>query len=234
MWTPAPRPLATGLKSTTAMTTATPAKVLSVQMFRIAEGPPSYSSASAARFVRMTLPQQRPSDQLRLMHLAELEMKDLLDGPEMADGVENLVHLECREIRELQACPDLLDLSRTSSLFSIRSKLRREVKRVHHQIPFPTCKHKLVRWDPGDLLEIGDRLDRRVSWDRKETMVIPDNQGPLDLWDQEVFLVSWGRKVSLDQTENQVHLDPKDHLESGGFLECPEYRVQRDIAAFLD
>lgn len=161
-------------------------------------------------------------------------MKDPLDGVEMLDGEENLDLLECLEIQELQACRGLRDLSRISNLFSIRSRLRKEVKKDHHRIPSPTCKHKLDRWDPGDLLETGDHPDRRVSWDRKETMVIPDNQGPLDLWDQEVFLVLWGRKVRLDQMENQDLLDPKDHLERGVFLECLEYQVQRDTVAFLD
>lgn len=161
-------------------------------------------------------------------------MKDLRDGKEMADEEENLVHLECLEIRELQACPDLPDLSRISSLFSIRSRLRREVRKVPRRIPSPTCKHKLDRSGLGDLLETGVHPVRRVSWDRREIMVILVNQGPQDLWDQEVFLVSWGKKVRLDQMENQDLLDLKDHPESGGFLECLEYRARRDTVAFLD
>lgn len=164
----------------------------------------------------------------------ELETKALPDGLEMVDGEENRDHPEHLETQEFQACPDLQDPSQISSLSLIKSRPHRAAKKDHHQIHSLTCKLKLDRWDLEDLLEIGDLPDPRVSWDHKETQVIPDNQGRLEQWGQEVFQVLWEKKVNLARMENQDRPDPMDHLESVDYLECLEYQVRRDIVAFLD
>lgn len=105
--------------------------------------------------------EDQPRDQV---HQEELEHRDHRVGLD-PKGVQDLL--------------DLLDLNRILHLFLDKS-LSKEEKRVPHQTPFPTCKHRLVLLDQEDLQVCAVHQALRDSWVPKVTMGTLDHQAPLD------------------------------------------------------
>lgn len=109
-------------------------------------------------------------------------MKSGEDQPRDQVHQEELVHRDRRvglDPKGDQDLLDLLDLNPILHLFLDKS-LSKEEKRVPHQTPFPTCKHRLVLLDQEDLQVCEVHPALRDSWVPKVTMGTLDHQAPLD------------------------------------------------------